>query len=229
MNHYPFNPSDYMMATAHLEPLHDLCYRRCLDLYYDTEAPLTLDKRTLSKRLRVNEDVLSEVLAEFFFEDADGWHHARCDKEIQRYQAKSEKAKLAGSQGGKKRVANASSAGSERLANASNQNQNQNQNSTSAKADGRIAPRSPRLPDDEWIKGLESDLTYQGLNIRQELGKMQRWCEANRKQPSRMRFINWLNRAEKPIGITGQRQPKHAAYDPHNATKGLTPEQIGKF
>jgi uncharacterized protein YdaU (DUF1376 family) len=132
VNHYPFNPSDYMMATAHLEPMHDLCYRRCIDLYYDSECPLSPDKRTLSKRLRVNEDVLSEVLAEFFFEDLDGWRHCRCDKEIARYQAKSEKAKFAGSLGGKaknsKPQANAKRTLSERQASASNQNQNQNQN-----------------------------------------------------------------------------------------------------
>lgn len=130
MNHYPFNPSDYMMATAHLEPLHDLCYRRCLDLYYDTEKPLANAKQTLSKRLRVNEDVLSDILAEFFFEEEDGWHHKRCDIEIARYQAKSDSAKKAGSLGGmaKKQAskANAKQSLSERLANASNQNQNQN-------------------------------------------------------------------------------------------------------
>lgn len=115
------------MDTAHLEPLHDLCYRRCLDLYYNTEAPLTADKRTLSKRLRVNEEVLSEVLAEFFEERETGWHHRRCDREIARYQAKSEKAKKAGSLGGmaKKSTpqANAKRTLSERQANASNQNQ----------------------------------------------------------------------------------------------------------
>lgn len=122
-----------MMATAHLEPLHDLCYRRCLDLYYDTEAPLANAKQSLSKRLRVNEDVLSDVLQEFFEEREDGWHHRRCDREIEKYQAKSEKAKKAGSLGGmaKKALpkANAKRTPSERQANASNQNQNQNQNS----------------------------------------------------------------------------------------------------
>lgn len=127
MHHYPFHPGDYMMATAHLEPLHDLCYRRCLDLYYDTEIPLSTDKRTLSKRLRVNEDVLSEVLSEFFEESEDGWRHRRCDKEIARYQAKSEKNKLAGSLGGKAKKttseANAKRTLSERKASASNQNQ----------------------------------------------------------------------------------------------------------
>jgi uncharacterized protein YdaU (DUF1376 family) len=135
MNHYPFNPSDYMMATAHLEPLHDLCYRRCLDLYYDTESPLANAKQSLSKRLRVNEDVLSEVLVEFFEELEDGWHHRRCDREIERYQAKSEKAKKAGSLGGMAKkaapLANAKRTLSERQANASNQNQNQNHSTES--------------------------------------------------------------------------------------------------
>jgi len=128
VNHYPFNPSDYMMATAHLEPLADLCYRRCLDLYYDSEAPLMLCKRTLSKRLRVNEDVLSEVLAEFFLELQDGFHHKRCDEEIERFRAKSQKAKAAGSLGGQRKQANAKRTLTKRLASASNQNQNQNQN-----------------------------------------------------------------------------------------------------
>lgn len=98
-----------------------------------------------------------------------------------------------------------------------------------AKAVGRTAPRSPATTDEEWIKSLENDPTYQDLNIRQELGKMQRWCEANRQKPSRKRFVNWINRAEKPIAVNGQRQPKHAAYNAETATLGLTGDQIGKF
>jgi uncharacterized protein YdaU (DUF1376 family) len=157
MNHYPFNPSDYMMATAHLEPLHDLCYRRCLDLYYDTEAPLANAKQSLSKRLRVNEEVLSEVLEEFFVEQEDGWHHRRCDREIEKYQAKSEKAKKAGSLGGKAKkdspLANAKRTLSERQASASNQNQNQNQNQS--KEESLPLPFvSPEFSEswNKWIK-----------------------------------------------------------------------------
>jgi hypothetical protein len=75
-----------------------------------------------------------------------------------------------------------------------------------AKAVGAKAPRPPATTDEEWIQSLENDPTYQDLNIRQELGKMQRWCETNRQKPSRKRFVNWINRAEKPIGVNGQRQ-----------------------
>jgi hypothetical protein len=56
--------------------------------------------------------------------------------------------------------------------------------------------------DDAWLTGLEQDPTYAGLNIRTEFGKMSAWCSANHKQPSRRRFVNWINRADKPLNGT---------------------------
>lgn len=53
--------------------------------------------------------------------------------------------------------------------------------------------------DEEFIKGLEVNEAYRGINIRQELGKMVSWCNVNRKQPSQRRFINWINRVERPM------------------------------
>lgn len=53
--------------------------------------------------------------------------------------------------------------------------------------------------DSEWLASLKSNPAYDGINIGLEYGKMQAWCGANRKQPSRRRFINWLNRAERPM------------------------------
>ena len=110
-----------MLATAHLTLEEDATYRRALDHYYDTEAPLAFDKQTLSKRLRVSEQTLSNVLSEFFIETPEGWRHKRCDAEIARYKAKSEKAKRAGSLGGlaksSGRQANAKQTPSKRLAN----------------------------------------------------------------------------------------------------------------
>lgn len=204
MHHYPFHVGDYTLATLHLEDRHDLCYRRLLDAYYLDEQPLADAKQTLSRRIRTDEQTLAEVLEEFFFLEGGKWHHKRCDTEISRYQAKSEKAKLAGSQGGKakasKRQANAKQTLSERLA---NQNQNQNHSTTSKDVVGRTASHSPQQPDDAWLSSLETDKTYTGISIRTEFGKMQRWCEANRKQPSRKRFVNWLNRVEKPMHVNG--------------------------
>lgn len=134
MHHYPFHPGDYMLSTAHLSLEEDATYRRALDHYYDTEAPLALDKRTLSKRLRVDEQTLSNVLEEFFFETPEGWKHTRCDAEIARYKAKSEKAKAAGALGGaaksSKRLANAKQTVSENIANQELEPRTKNQSNT---------------------------------------------------------------------------------------------------
>lgn len=63
------------------------------------------------------------------------------------------------------------------------------------------ASRSPQLPVDEgeWLSSLQGDVAYAHIPVLVELSKMQRWCIANRKEPSRKRFINWLNRIEKPL------------------------------
>ncbi len=52
---------------------------------------------------------------------------------------------------------------------------------------------------EDWLKELESDKTYQGIDVRREYGKMLNWCKVKRKQPTQRRFVNWLNGAEKPL------------------------------
>ncbi len=73
--------------------------------------------------------------------------------------------------------------------------------------------QQPQMANDEaWLKELEADPTYQGINIRHELGKCHRWCETKKKQPpSRQRFINWLNRAERPLQGVGSGQGANPA------------------
>jgi hypothetical protein len=55
------------------------------------------------------------------------------------------------------------------------------------------------LPDSEWIEQLVNDSTYAGIDVKREFGKMVNWCKVKRVTPTRRRFINWLNRAEKPM------------------------------
>jgi len=68
------------------------------------------------------------------------------------------------------------------------------------------ARREPRQQaketDEAWLKGLESNPAYAGLDVAREHAKMVAWCSVNGKQPSRRRFVNWLNRAEKPMRVT---------------------------
>lgn len=72
---------------------------------------------------------------------------------------------------------------------------------------GRVSKAA--LPDDAWISSLKSDSAYVGIAVEAEIGKCRRWCETNRKKPSRRRIINWLNRVEKPVSFhaTGKSQP----------------------
>lgn len=85
MRHYPFHVGDYRSATAHLTDAEDLAYRRLLDYYYDTEQQIPLDLGAMARRLRVDQSVLVVVLKDFFTETPDGWHHERCDAELEKY------------------------------------------------------------------------------------------------------------------------------------------------
>lgn len=64
------------------------------------------------------------------------------------------------------------------------------------------APSPEHLPDDdEWLGGLCLATAYSGVDVRREFSKMQQWCSVNGKKPTRRRFINWLNRCDRPIGV----------------------------
>lgn len=86
--------------------------------------------------------------------------------------------------------------------------------------------KSNGLLDSEWIATLGRDETYRGINISEQLGKMTRWCEVNRKTPTRRRFINWLNRADKPLARS--KPPKPTLQKPIEPLPEWTPEQIAE-
>ncbi len=62
---------------------------------------------------------------------------------------------------------------------------------------GANGSRSQSVED--WLKELEADKTYQGIDVRREYGKMLNWCKLRSKKPTQRRFVNWLNGAEKPL------------------------------
>lgn len=155
MNHYPHHIGDFNSATLHLTFVERALYREMLDLYYDSEQPLSLDEAKLARRLRANTDelraALNILLEEFFTRMADGWHNERCDAEIAAYRQKQEQQRRAGqasaaSRGGRKaktekprtgstgvegdsnQGANSGGTDVERALNERSTNQNQNQN-----------------------------------------------------------------------------------------------------
>lgn len=166
MNHYPHHIGDFNSATLHLTFVERALYREMLDLYYDSELPLSLDVVRLARRLRANTDELRDalniLLDEFFVRTDDGWHNHRCDAEIAAYRKKQKQqseagqasAKARGDKSGKTSKPNAGpspaapadgqvgcghGSGVERSLNERSTNQNQNQNhqkETSSPKDG---------------------------------------------------------------------------------------------
>lgn len=137
MNYYPFHPGDYLRDTAHLEPMEDLAYRRLLDLYYLSEAPIPLETQQVSRRLRLGSDSVISVLNEFFICTSNGYIHKRCDAEIADYRHCQNKSRQNGKLGGRPKktqqviLANPEETQSKPNVTQQKANQNQNQNNTS--------------------------------------------------------------------------------------------------
>lgn len=97
VNYYEHHIGDYAEATAHLSFVEDAAYSRCIRKYYASEAPLPADvkavQRLVGARSRDEKAAVDTILREFFTLTEDGWHNARCDEEIARYQDKRSSAK----------------------------------------------------------------------------------------------------------------------------------------
>lgn len=101
---YKFHIGDYISHTMHLDDAEDLAYRRLLDWYYMSEKPLPLDVALVSRRIRLDEDVVSPVLKEFFEKTKNGYINARADTEIQAYNARVEINRKSAKLGNKKSI-----------------------------------------------------------------------------------------------------------------------------
>ena len=72
---------------------------------------------------------------------------------------------------------------------------------------------TPTNGDAEWLATLSGNPAYEGIEVDREFGKMKAWCDANGKLPSRRRFVNWLNRCEKPLKLNGVSARTLSAFD----------------
>lgn len=83
---YKFYLADYITDTHHLDDAEDLAYRRLIDMYYLTEKPIPLETNLVSRKVRLDLDIVETILNEFFEKTEDGYRHTRCDREIAKYQ-----------------------------------------------------------------------------------------------------------------------------------------------
>ncbi len=97
MNYYEHHLGDYLRDAGHLSMVEDGAYRRLLDAYYIRESALPGSIREVCRIVRATtkaeRTAVETVLREFFDLRETGWHHSRCDREIERYQQKREKAR----------------------------------------------------------------------------------------------------------------------------------------
>jgi len=107
MHYYDFHIGDFNGATRHLTCLERGIYRDMLDMYYESEQPLSLDTKMVKRKLAVRSPEESEafdaVLAEFFVETKGGYFNKRCDEVIRNYHENKSAKSLAGKASAAKR------------------------------------------------------------------------------------------------------------------------------
>ena len=81
----------------------------------------------------------------------------------------------------------------------------------------------PPLTDEQWIDTLATNPTYTGIDIHHQWGKARTWCETNHKTLSRRFFVNWLNRAERPMTNGHAKQECARCYFTHEPPVGVGP------
>lgn len=104
MNYYQHHIGDYRRDTTHLSLLEHGVYRQLLDMYYISETAIPEETESVMRRLcaRTDEErnAVITVLNEFF-SLANGYSHARCEREISSYKAKADRARNNGKLGGR--------------------------------------------------------------------------------------------------------------------------------
>lgn len=109
MNYYPHHIGDFNSATRHLSRIERSIYRDMIEMYYDTEQALPLDRAALCRKLMARSDeestAVEQVLNEFFTKTEQGWINGRCDKEIEAYHKKLKDKSAAGKASAEARAA----------------------------------------------------------------------------------------------------------------------------
>ena len=87
MHYYQHHIGDFIRATARLTDAQAMSYLRLLWMYYESEKPLKPDAKILSFQIGTDLETTELLLESFFILCDDGWHHSRCDREIQEYRS----------------------------------------------------------------------------------------------------------------------------------------------
>lgn len=105
MNYYEHHIGDFRSGTVNMTRQERWLYRDLIEVYYDTEGPLTADVEKLCKDIGVRSDeekaIVLELLAYKFKLTERGYEHERCESVIAAYRGKAETARENGKKGGR--------------------------------------------------------------------------------------------------------------------------------
>lgn len=97
MHYYPKNIGDYRRDTMNLSLLEHGVYMTLIDHYILNEKPFPLEQIDICWSIGARTDdektAVCLLLSKFFIQTDKGYIHKRCDEEIAKYHAKSDKAK----------------------------------------------------------------------------------------------------------------------------------------
>lgn len=167
MFYYQHHIGDFIKDTANLDDHQLATYLRMMWIYYTDEKPFDDDAEGIAFAVRSDEKTVRLLLRHFFDKTVDKWHHNRCDREINGYKEKSEKAR--GSANARWSNAKAVRTHNERNADEPVLDANQQPNNPITEkpvTKGKTATRGSRLPANwkpdaelaEWSKTERPDL-----------------------------------------------------------------------
>lgn len=97
MHYYQHHIGDFTRDTARLNDAQCMAYLRLIWSYYDTEQPLADDPEGLAFSIGASTSDVLQILKHYFVLEDGVWRNPRCDREIQAYRERSEKAKRSAS------------------------------------------------------------------------------------------------------------------------------------
>lgn len=93
MHYYQHHIGDFIKDTANLDDHQLATYLRMIWSYYSSEKLIPLDVEDVAFAMRSDVKTVRLLLRHFFKETENGWSHSRCDREIEEYRIKGEKAR----------------------------------------------------------------------------------------------------------------------------------------
>ena len=87
--------------------------------------------------------------------------------------------------------------------------------------------------DRQWLEDLGLSPAYLGIDIQREFEKMRVWASTYNQQPTRRRFVAWLNKVERPIQPGATPKKVFSPYDDpplgwKEALSRIAPEYAGQ-